>query len=234
MTDGNNLFGKADQPAESDGLTYVGEGRKYATIDELDKAYANANQHMGTLENENKELRERLENMDKQGDAVAKVLEALKGNQTVQDTDDKDQSSDHRGVDEEKLKGIVSNLLKNESEETKKKANLDSVKNKLTELYGEKAREVYEAKGQALNVDLDSLSQSSPEAVLELFKTQSFNQSPAASNSSINTQSLGNGPTVNSHKYWDQQFKDGNISREEKFRQQHKSLMELGPEKYWS
>lgn len=233
MTDGNKLFGEADQQTKT-GLSYMGDGLKYSTVEELDKAYGNINEHVGTLENENRELRDKITLTETQDSAVEKVLEALKGNQTVQDTEDLDRSSDHRTVDEEKLKGIVSDLMNSRTVETKKNANLELVKNKLTELYGEKAVEVYKAKGTALNVDLDLLSQSSPEAVLELFRTTDTVQGSAASNSSINTQSLGTSPAANTHKYWDQQHKDGNITREEKFRRQHKALTELGPEKYWS
>lgn len=234
MTNGNNLFGSDDQQKQTGStLSYIGDGLKYSTVDELDKAYGNANEHIGTLEGENKDLKDKISLMESQGSAVDKVLDALKESKTVQDTDSQDQASDHRQVDEGKLKEMISDVLSNRDTENKRDGNLSKVKEELTRIYGDKASEVYKTKGKSLNVDLDSLSQASPEAVLALFKTTEQSQQSATSNSSFNTQSLSTGPEYGTHEYWQQQYTDKKITREEKFRQQHKSLTELG-DKYWS
>jgi hypothetical protein len=204
MTDGNQLFGSSD-PATGT-LSYVGEGKKYATIDELDSAYAHVNAHAGTLETENATLRSKIEALESQDDAVAKVLEALKP--TVQEAD-QDPVSAHQGVKTEELETLVESLINKKSSANQKQENNTRVRDTLKELYGDKAEEIYRNKGKTLNVDLDSLSETSPAAVLELFKSDNSQQS-----------------------YWQKMYADKQISREEKFRQQHKSLEQMGQD-YW-
>lgn len=226
MTDGNHLFGDDQAPSK---LSYVGEGKKYATIDELDSAYAHVNDHAGKLESENEDLRAKLEKFQSQDDAVAKVLDALKPK--VQDAD-QDLADAHQGVKTEELENLVSTILDRSKANSQKQENNARVRNALKEQYGDKAEEVYTQKGKALGVDLDSLSETSPAAVLELFKSQGSQQS--GQHSTFNSNALDSGaPRHGTHKYWQQMYADKKISREEKFRQQHKSAADMGQD-YWN
>ncbi len=225
MTDGNQLFGD-DQSSKA--LSYVGEGKKYATIDELDSAYAHVNDHAGKLESENSDLRARLEKVQSQDDAVAKVLDALKP--TVQDTD-QDLAAAHQGVKTEELESLVESLLNKSKATSQKQENNTKVRDTLKEQFGDRAEEIYRDKGKALGVDLDSLSETSPAAVLELFKSDNSQQS--GQHSTFNSNALDSSvPKIGTHEHWQKLYAEKKISREEKFRQQHKSLAEMGQD-YW-
>lgn len=227
MTDGTRLFGDSDHAAEA--LSYVGEGKKYATVEELDRAYAHVNDHAGTLESENAQLREELNKFKSQDDAVAKVLDALKPK--VQETD-RDPADAHQGVKTEELETLVDSLFRKKTEESQKQENVAKVEAALRERFGDRAKEVYSQKAKALGIDLDSLSESSPAAVLELFRSESSQQS--AQHPTFNSSNLDSGaPKMGTHKYWEKLYAEKKISREEKFRQQHKSLQELGQD-YWN
>ena len=232
----NELFNN-EQPTpvrdqqHGEGFLYVGEGKKYGTQEELDKAYGHLNDHAGTLETENATLREQLEAASKQASAVDKVLKALKGDEVQEPI--QDPAEVHPDPEQPDLADLVQKALEAQQAQTEAQKNTDQVRNKLAEKYGDKAKEIYEAKGTALGIDLDALSAQSSDAVLALFNEATPHTNNPAGNS-YNSGSLGSGPAIGTHEYWNKQHSEGKISREEKFRNQNKSLSELGPDKYWS
>lgn len=115
---------------------------------------------------------------------------------------------------------------------TAQDTNVAKVQAELVKLYGDKAAEQYAAKGTALGIDLDVLSAQSADAVLELFKVATP-ATPAPMGGSYNSGNLGGAPEAGTHAYINQQYADGKMSREEKFRQQHAALS-ANPEHYWS
>lgn len=231
----NELFKQTpaaqDQTPAEKPLSYIGEGKKYGTVEELDSAYAHANDHIGKIEQENAELRERMEALSNQGDAVEKVLQALKGEPVQEPADDP--APVHQPAKEDDLTDVVRNLLQQERAQTQAESNQASVQKALVDKYGEKAGEVYAAKGEALGISLDDLSAKSPQAVLELFGTAQQAQ-PAHNpvSNSFNSANLGNTPEQGTHEYWERLHKEGKITRDQKFREQHKALSALGAERY--
>lgn len=227
-----NKDGNADQqnqqPTEP---FYVGEGKKFATVEELDKGYAHANDHIGKIESENAQLREQLEAATSQSDAVNKVLEALKGNTEVKDQQ-QDQQQSHQGVTKEEMTEVVANLLQQQQQESVAETNVSKVEQALTDKYGEKAKEMFDQKAKELNVNLEQLSQQSPDAVIQLFGNATAPQ-PSVGDSSVDTSNLGRPTNYGTKAYWDNEYKEGRISRDEKFRKQHEFLGTMGAEKFY-
>ena len=231
----NELFNNQSTPnadlQQESQLIFVGDGKKYSTNEELDKAYGHLNDHAGTLETENATLREQLAASTKQASAVDKVLKALKGDE-VQEPN-QDPATVHPDPEQPDLADLVQKALVAQQAQTTAQTNTDAVRIKLTEKYGDKAGEIYAAKGKSLGVDLDALGEQSSEAVLALFNEMTIPTNNPAGNS-FNSGNLGSGPANGTHEYWNKQHAEGKITRDEKFRQQNKSLSQLGPDKYWS
>lgn len=202
-----------DQPS----LFYVGEGKKYSTVDELDKAYANANDHIGKIENENADLRKQMEELAAKTSAVDKVLEALNG-KTGEPEPQEQAATEQVNVADE-----VARILAEREAASAAKSNQDKVRDALTAKYGEKAGEMYANKGKELGVNLDDLTAQSADAVLALFGTTAQATPAAAPTSNVNTSHLQNNQEDAASP--EARYKRGEISREEKFRLQWKQML---------
>lgn len=213
----NDQNGKQDGQNQDDQTTlfHVGEGKKYGTLDELDKAYGHLNEHAGKLEEENKQLREKLGSEGDKEDAVQKILEALKPKDAPADQQD-NKSDDGVNVEE-----VVRNILSQDKQQTQAERNTSQVREELTARYGDKAAEVYEQKAKELGIDLDDLSAKSPKAVLEFFPKAggATNQAPR---SGTNTYNLHSNEQEDPNR---ELFKAGKITREELYRRQWKDFL---------
>lgn len=115
----------------------VGEGKKYKSIDDLAKAYINADGFIETLKQENTVLREKA-NAAKTIDDVLASLQSRKETQP-------DPAVKPDGVSVTDITKIVEQTM--QSTETRKvqEANLRKADAKMKEMFGEKAAEVYKA-----------------------------------------------------------------------------------------
>lgn len=231
----NELFNGEEQTApkqdqqqqeQENALFFVGEGKKFKSPEELDKAYGHANEHIAKLEEELAELRKATEQESSKSEAIEEVLKALRGEQRVQDQQS-DQTKDHQQDSSESVEDVVRNILSQTRQEDTQKANLNKVREGLVAKYGDKAAQVYQEAGKSLGVDLDDLSRKSPDAV---FKLLGVEDKPAQSNfvpnSTFNTANLkGNAPQPGTMEEIESLYKDKKISREEKFRRQWRLAM---------
>lgn len=227
----NELFNKQEGSADNDqsqqqenSLFFVGEGKKYHSIEELDKAHGHASEHIAKLEEELKELRSMQEGREKKDEAVEKVLKALRGETPEVQSDASDQTHDNQQGSPEAVEEIVKRVLSQSQEENTHTSNLKKVREGLVAKYGDKAAEVYQSVGRDLGLDLDNLSRTSPDAV---FKLLGVDAKPAQNNyvppSSVNTANLkGGAPQPGSMEEIEELYKSKKISREEKFRRQWK------------
>lgn len=215
----NELFNEsADQqsnapkPNDQSNLFHVGEGKKYGTIEDLDKAYGHANEHIGQLEKELAALKAEKEDREGKDDTVDKILAHLKQNQTDQSA----QKPDEKPVEE-----IVEALLRQREQESAQKSNASKVRDALTAKYGEKAGEVYKAKAKELGVDLDQLTAQSADAVIALFGVESAPRKDYVPRSNVDTSTFQHKQDDPLRKLYD----DKKISREEYFRRQWKEVL---------
>lgn len=218
----NELFNSDDpqkqepKPNDQPSLFHVGEGKKYSSIEDLDKAYGHANEHIGQLEKELEELKAKVQESEGKDDTVEKILAHLKQAKAPEDQQGK--------ADEKPVEEIVEALLKQREQESVQKTNASKVREALTAKYGDKAGEVYKAKAKELGVDLDQLTAQSADAVIALFgvdapKKQSGDYVPR---SNVDTSTF-------QHKQDDplrKLYEDKKISRDEYFRRQWKDLLQ--------
>jgi hypothetical protein len=245
---GNNLFDQNSNSndTEADKLqaltpedafaTLVGEEAKFKTPEELAKAYAHLNMHAGKLESENGDLRESLT----KAKTVEEVIAEMRANSTdtpQSTTPDNDGTPDSdTAID---ISKTVEELVAKQLSERDNAQKVKGVVETLTQKFGDKAGELYKAKGAELGIDLDALAIQSPQAVLALFG-EGGNQQPQSSFNSVNTggnqnnvRSGGGTVDINTKAGLDKLHQEGKISREEKFRRQHEAIMKVGTDKFF-
>jgi len=179
MGDINNLFGQ-QQPAapEVTGAealaNLVGEGKKYATVEDMAKGAVNAQHHIGTLEQETATLREQSGN----NKGVEEVLAAIKGIQqpAAQLTEQQqvallDQQAQHQQPKELTVAEQVAAAFSARDTQViadTEASNRATLIKQLGETYGVEASALYEQVGNDLGINLDELAGKSPTAVMKL------------------------------------------------------------------
>lgn len=142
---------------------YVGAGKKYATIDDVHRAFPNAQKHISTLEEENRLIKEELAKRK----TAEELLQDIQNNITpVRNGDTIPPKVDMPDI---------SSLVRQEVERVKVQetyaSNQKTVVDELTKVYGEKAREKYAALATDLGVTKEALNQlalTSPTAFFKL------------------------------------------------------------------
>ena len=174
MGDTNNLFSQ-QQPAapevtgEAALADLVGEGKKYATVEDLAKGMVHGQFHIGTLEHETATLREQSGN----NKGVEEVLAAIKGIQQPAATqlpvvpDPAQQPAKAELTIAEQVAAAFSARDTQVVADTEANNRATLIK-QLGETYGLEASALYEKVGNDLGIDLDELAGKSPAAVMKL------------------------------------------------------------------
>ena len=142
---------------------YVGAGKKYATIDEVYKAFPNAQKHISTLEEENRVIKEELAKRR----TAEELLNDIQSRVTPQSNGDTTTSK----VDIPDISSLVRQEVERVKIEESYKVNQKTVVDELTKVYGDKAREKYAALATELGVTKENLNQlalTSPTAFFKL------------------------------------------------------------------
>lgn len=147
----------------------VGEGKKYRDVQSALSSIKPAQEHIQRLENDNKELREKVQQLEadlKARESVQSVLDKL-GN--------KGESEQQTTLDPESVKQLVYGALEERETVTTAKQNVQTVNDTLISKFGEKAREMVAQKASELGIsvqDMQQLASRSPKAVLAYFDAQ--------------------------------------------------------------
>lgn len=159
----------------SEVMTLVGDGKKYANVEEALKALPHAQAHIARLEQEAKELREKAA----QARAIDEVYEALNAR-----TQTGTEATPIPVVDESLVDKVLDRKLQALQAEKMRQENLSTVSKALTEKFGEKATEVFKKKAEELGVAesfIRDIVATSSKAGLELFGLSKQEASPSAS-----------------------------------------------------
>lgn len=164
---------------------YVGEGKKYKSMDEVYKAFPNAQKHISTLETEMAQLKEELQKRRTAQELLDDIRNGIK-----------QPESTSQGV--ELNQDVVSEIVRKELTRTKQselqEQNTSLVRDSFLNTFGDKAEAMYNkiAEDSGLSVaELNSLTAKSPKAVLRLAGLEGKKQSiPGKTSSDVNTQSL--------------------------------------------
>ena len=186
-----------DQPKDSpkqefsiptEAADFVGKGKKYQSVEDALSSVPHAQKHIQTLESELAEVKEELVKRKTTED----ILDEIKsGIVPQQDTTEPVQ------FNQDNLEQLVSQTLENREVQKTAHANAKSVSASFMEQYGEKAEEVYNsvAKDNGLTVEqFNSLSATSPDAVLKLAGLEKRPQAVEKSTGTVNTEALESAP----------------------------------------
>jgi chromosome segregation ATPase len=168
----------------TEAVDFVGDGKKYNSVEDALKSVPHAQKHIQTLESELATLKEELTKRK----TAEELLDELKSG--IQQPENTTQSV---GIDQDKITELLNQTLESREKQAKAKANADSVARKFVEKYGDKAEEVYNrvAQESGLNAQqLNSLAASSPNIVLKLSGLEGSATPVGKPTSTVNTQAL--------------------------------------------
>lgn len=163
----------------------VGEGKKFKTVQDLEKGKVESDTFITQLQGELSQLREDLS----QRASVQEAIEQLKN--TSQSTEDYTSTA----VDADQLAKLVAQEVNRLDGSKSKQANTQEANDKLVEVYGDKAREHLDVKAMELGVSVEflkSTAEASPKAFFNLLGMTENTQVPTGTTvaGSINPQSL--------------------------------------------
>lgn len=166
---------------------FVGEGKKYRSVEDALKSVPHAQTHISNLEKELAEAREKLN----KATAAEELLEVIKSQQQVQTTAPVVSTDDVLA----KVGSLVEQKMQQQEAAKIAQANTKSVVDAFQAKFGEKAEEQYKAIAVTSGLDLatlNGLAARSPTAVLKLAGIDSKQVEPATSKpaSTINTEAF--------------------------------------------
>ena len=179
-------------------------GKNYSDKDALVKALTEKDNFIEQLKNENKTTRDLVDTLATKVDEsinAQKVLEELK-NQP-----EKTDGQPRQTTNPDEIANIFEELYTNRSKQEQARANQAIVNKKLSELYGDKASEMFKSKAAELNLSLDKVKEiasESPQAALSLLGIQS--SAPKVTNVTPPSGGVANVPTGQKTPY--QAFKE--------------------------
>lgn len=172
---------------------WIGEGKKYSSLEEALKSIPHAQQHISTLENDNKAFKEQIEKVK----SMEELLEQIKTQQAPKDGNTNPQVSYDADDLLSKLSGQLDSLveqkltLKNQQEVQSK--NTKTVVDSFKEAYGDKAEEAYNRLSEDIGMDvatLNSLASTSPKALLKMAGINSQKAPVISNKSTVNTEAF--------------------------------------------
>lgn len=173
-------------PTEANEL--IGDGKKYKSAEDALKALPHSQSHILRLEEENKQIREELAKRK----AAEELLNEMKQINTAPQA-----TPASVEADPEVLSQIVERVIEKKSAQQAAQQNAKSVVEKLTAVYGDKAKEQYYKIAESSGMDiatLDILARQSPSAVLKLAGIDSNKSIPKLQGDVITT-NLGTDPS---------------------------------------
>lgn len=172
-------------PTEVEG--FVGEGKKYRSVEDALKSVPHAQEHISKLEQELATLREQVTKSKTAQELLDEIRrESASVNQPVAD----------KGFDVDAVAPLVDQIISQREAQVRQKENASKVVSEFTKVFGEKAEEQFIklAADSGLSVqELNRLSATSPNAVLKLAGlTQSKENVQRHSGGDVNTERFQN------------------------------------------
>jgi hypothetical protein len=212
VTNVTDIFGEATPSAEADFLAeYVGEGKKFKDVNELAKAYANADKFIPELKNDLQTTREFI---------ATKLEEIAERNkvepigQTVEPREPNPSPAAPPNATEADLETRIAKALEERDEVSRLRANAKIAEDGLILHFGEQDKAVEAVRQKALEMGVEpnflkEMAYKSPKAFFNLMgvnpeEAPRSNSTPNPS-ADVNPRVLGLGqPKPNSYEYFDQ------------------------------
>lgn len=205
----------------------VGDGCKYATVEDMAKGMVHSQNHITTLEQEATSFKDAQTKQT----SIDDILAAIKtGSDNPKQDDNLTHADQHdNGSEQIDIVQTVKDAMEAQNAQTTASANVSTVKSTLAKSLGDRAGALYSKVGKSLGVDLDKLSEASPQAVIQLVTGQ---QPATSANSSLPSSMVNQHQQDNSqeltHSKIATMFKDGKITRDAKFKLEHSQAQKLG------
>jgi hypothetical protein len=154
---------------------FVGAGKKYASLDDVYKAFPHAQKHISTLEEENKQIKEELQRRKTAEELLTEIQQRTVTQPEV--TTPPPSMPD--------IASVVRQEIQRTQAEAISAANQHEVVNKFTSLYGEKAQVQFEQLANELGVPITSLNQLAATSPKALFKLAGIDVTKATSSGTL-------------------------------------------------
>lgn len=142
-------------------VEFVGEGKKYASVEDALKSVPHAQNHIQKLEAELQQLREEVTKRKTTEELLAELKSGVPHEEKPSAVE----------IPQDKLIGTVEQIISQREAAKKAEQNVDFVISKMTASFGEKAKEKFITVAQESGLtiqQLNKLSETSPMAVLKL------------------------------------------------------------------
>ena len=182
------IFDQVDQPVEENSTVpaeiaeFVGEGKKYGSIEDALKSVPHAQTHIQKLEQEMQAMREELTKRK----TTEELLDELKATGLPEKTSP-------ASFDADSLAKIVEGVLSQKEQQKVSQQNIASVVDVFNTQFGEKGPEMYKKVAEESGLPLaalNNLAAKSPAAVLKLAGLSVVSQAPGKTSSSVNTEAF--------------------------------------------
>lgn len=170
-----DLFNKDETPPQNDDelvQTLVGEGKPYKSTADLAKGKLQADIHIRRVEQENKELREKVASAKTVDDVLAAVQAKVAPDPT--NSEPEPEGEKPQGLTAEQVAKIVTEQITGRETAKVKTANKERANRAMFELFGDKASEVFEkeANSPELKEALIKLAEVDPDKFVSMFKKE--------------------------------------------------------------
>ena len=161
----------------------VGEGRKWATPEDLAKGAVHSQVHIQQIEAENAQLRQEMATVRSVEEILAES-QAAPNAESNQENQSGEQEQSGTTFTQDDIEKIVSDRLLKVEQGKAQENNAQLVANSLTKVHGDQAGKVFETKAKELGMEvkaLEAMASSNPQVVIGL-----FNQTKPQQNSMFN------------------------------------------------
>jgi hypothetical protein len=211
----------------------VGEGKKYATVEDLAKGSLNGQLHIGAIEKENAVFRD-SSNKAKGIDDILAMLNGKEHQQEQENNQHDDDNHQKAASDEPSVADQIAAAFKGRDDQASvitETANVKEVAQKLGEMFGDKAGSIYAEVGKNLGINLEDLAKKSPAAVLKLVADARPANSSSNFQSTTNQQTAATGNVTRASIA--EQYKAGTIDRYQKIAMENELYTLIGEAKFF-
>lgn len=209
---------------------FVGEGKKYATVEDAVRGLAHAQHHISVLEHENTQYKSQVASAATVDDIIKRLGQQQQP--AADQTPEQTPPSQSSGLTEESAKSLVEQMLQQHSQQQSAQQNMEQVVTALQAKFGDKAGEVWDKAEKQFSVDLDSLAKSSPAAVMRMLGLEPT--APGASapsmSSTVTQPTQGVRPPEGSKRLVDYLLEKGEIDKAQAYKM--RLNFSSDPEKY--
>lgn len=192
-----NAEEKGKQESEAPAYDFIGEGKKYKSVEDALQSLPHKEDFIEQLKRENEEMRTKLERANTVEDIMNQIKsedQQGKEQEEVKQPQENAQQEQKPEISQEDIDRLIDQRISERERQQSAQQNIGQVVDKMTELYGDRAEEMYNERAQELGVPVEWLNQTaaqSPNAVFKLFGIDNKEKAtPSKMTSSYNSNAL--------------------------------------------